>query len=81
MKIKATINYKMKPTHPDISYVIGGYTPGQVLTFTDVYTFDRDRYPDLTREDAQGYAKRDLLLIAGGGYNSDHIYDVSFCFS
>ena len=31
-----------------------------------------------TEEDCVNYIKRDLKLVAGGGYNSDHIHNVTF---
>lgn len=45
-----------------------------MLSFDDTYTFD-DNY---TQEDCINYIKRDLKLVAGGGYNSDHIHNVTF---
>ena len=46
----------------------------KMLSFDDTYTFD-DNY---TQEDCINYIKRDLKLVAGGGYNSDHIHNVTF---
>ena len=45
-----------------------------MLSFDDTYTFD-DSY---TEEECINYIKRDLKLVAGGGYNSDHIHNVTF---
>ncbi len=50
------------------------WTDNKELTFSDTYTFNSD----YTKEDAVNYIKRDLKLIAGGGYNADHIHNVTF---
>ena len=47
------------------------------------YTVD-EKHPDIeyiddyTKEEIESYIKRDLRLVAGGGYNSDHIHNVTF---
>ena len=33
---------------------------------------------DWTKEDAIAHIKSDLRLVAGGGYNSEHIHNVKF---
>ena len=75
MKIQyyAEIQYTMDSSHPDIKCV-EGWTEDKVFTFSDTYTFD---YP-YEKEDVVGYIFNDLKLVAGGGYNSDHIQTVSF---
>lgn len=68
-KIKCTID----KDHPDIKYV-KDWTEDKVMEFSDEYTFD----PDYTEDDCVAYIKRDLKLVAGGGYNADHIHNVEF---
>ena len=76
MKINAKISYKVKPTHPDIQDMPEKYWKDKVFTYEDISTFDEDWGWDY--ESAVARIKQDLKLIAGGGYNSDHIYDVEF---
>lgn len=78
MKIKATIIYRIKKTHPDKAY-IKDWRPNKVYRFTDTYNIEPGSFWSL--DDMRAYIKRDLRLVAGGGYNSDHIYKVSFNFS
>ena len=73
MKYYGKINYTIDKNHPDIQYV-EGWAKDKMLNFDDTYTFD-DGY---TERDCINYIKRDLRLIAGGGYNSDHIHNVKF---
>lgn len=68
-KIKCTID----KDHPDIKY-IHDWTENKEFEFDDTYTFE-DYY---TEEECIRYIKRDLRLVAGGGYNSEHIHNVSF---
>lgn len=77
--VKATIFYKMKDTHPDKSYVVGGWEEDKEYSHSDTYNIDDDSF---WSEDAMyAYIKHDLKLIASGGYNTDHIYDVRFEFA
>ena len=69
-KIKFTIDKE----HPDIKYV-HDWTKNKEFEFDDTYTFNKSFYEE---DDCIRYIKRDLRLIAGGGYNSDHIHNVSF---
>ena len=73
MKIHGKITYTVDAAHPDIKY-IKGWSENKILNFEDIYTFD-DCY---TFEDVENYVKSDLSLIAGGGYNSEHIHNVIF---
>lgn len=70
---KATITFTMDEAHPDKKYV-KDWTENQKHTFSDTYTFNADY------EEAEilAYIKRDLKLVAGGGYNTDHIHNVQF---
>ena len=76
MKIKyhAKITYTIDKDHPDRKYV-PDWTEEKQLTFEDVYTFTMEDY---TKEDRINYMQRDLMLVAGGGYNTDHIHNVKF---
>ncbi len=73
MKFKGKINYTMDSEHPDKKYV-EDWTENKVFSFSDTYAFDLS----YTEGDAVNYIKRDLKLIAGGGYNADHIHNVTF---
>lgn len=73
MRIYGEIKCTIDSEHPDRKYV-EDWTDDKVFTFSDVYHFNED----YTEEDAVSYIKRDLKLIAGGGYNSEHIHNVTF---
>lgn len=77
-KIKATIFYTVDGKHPDIKYI---KNPSEIQSFTDIYGFNLDYVGhDVTRADMENYCKRDLRLIAGGGYDTKHIHNVRFEF-
>lgn len=71
---KAKIIYTMDNEHPDRKYV-SDWTEEKRFDFQDVYTFTTEDY---TEEEKISYMKRDLMLVAGGGYNTDHIHNVEF---
>lgn len=73
MKYHGKISYMIGKGHPDIKYV-EDWKEDKVFTFDDEYTFD----DDYTEEEIIAYIKRDLSLVAGGGYNTDHIHNVMF---
>lgn len=73
MKIHGKISYTVDSGHPDIQY-IKDWSENKVLTFEDTYTFNNC----YTFDDMEGYVKSDLSLVAGGGYNSEHIHNVKF---
>ena len=73
MKIYGRISYTIDRGHPDIRY-IPDWSENKIFTFEDIYTFDNC----YTFDDMVGYIKNDLSLIAGGGYNSEHIHNVTF---
>lgn len=76
-KIKGTIYYKVKPTHPDITEDdIEDGVLDKTLEFTDFYTIDPDKF--WCGDHIDQYVKHDLALVAGGGYDTDHIYDVKY---
>lgn len=66
---KAKITYKIKPTHPDIESV-KDWKPGKEFSYEDTYYIENE----FDKEMIYDYIKSDLRLVAGGGYNSKHIY-------
>lgn len=75
MKIKycGKISFTMDKNHPDVSCV-EDWSDDKVYTFSDEYAFDMS----YTHEEIISYIKHDLILVAGGGYNADHIHNVVF---
>lgn len=75
MKIKynAKIFYTIDKNHPDIKY-IKDWEENKIYTFEDNYFFTMD----YTEEEIIPYIKNDLMLVAGGGYNKNHIHNVNF---
>lgn len=71
-EFKAKIIYKILPTHPDKDYVVGGYDPEKYYEYEDTYKIDIDYFNGLS--DVYSYIKRDLRLVAGGGYNDKGIW-------
>jgi hypothetical protein len=69
----AKISYTMDEEHPDIKCV-PDWTENKIYTFEDVYYF----HNNYTKEEVETYIKRDMELVAGGGYNADHIHNVTF---
>ncbi len=76
MKFKGKIYFTMDENHPDKDYVVGGWSEGKEFDFDDIYTFD-ERY-GWDKESAIEHIKRDLKLVAGGGYDYKHIHNVRF---
>ena len=64
IRFDAIIKYNTGPGHPDEPDARG-------LSFPDVYTIDPDRFNG--SEHIRDYITEDLLLVAGGGYNWDHV--------
>lgn len=73
--IKATISYTVDSAHPDIKYI---RNPEARQSFTDLYTIDTDYFYSL--DEIYSYIRRDLAIVAGGGYNTDHIHNVTYSF-
>ena len=71
---KAAITYNMTSEHPDIDCV---ENPKEALTFEDTYYMDIE-YWDNNEEEMIYFIKHDLALVAGGGYSTEHIYNVKF---
>ena len=42
--------------------------------FADYYEFSMD----YTKDEIESYIKQDLKLVAGGGYDTEHIHNVNF---
>lgn len=75
MKYYGKLTCTIDKDHPDIDYV-RDWTEDKILTFEDVYAFS-GRY-GYSEDDIADYIKHDLSLVAGGGYNTDHIHNVTF---
>lgn len=75
MKYNAKIYYTMDEDHPDLDY-IKDWTEDKEFNFSNTYTFDDKIYGD--EEIILNHIKKDLRLVAGGGYNSEHIHNVRF---
>lgn len=75
MTIKAKIMYHMLSTHPDIDYVVD-WRPEKIYVFDDVYEIQKECF--CGEDDIESYIKRDLRLVAGGGYNAQHISVVRY---
>lgn len=73
MKYHGKIFFTMDKSHPDIKYV-EDWAENKVYDFDDVYTFNGE----YEVEEVVAYIKNDLRLVAGGGYNADHIHNVKF---
>ena len=67
------ISYTIDKGHPDIKCV-EDWTEDKVFAFEDYYSFDTN----YTKDEVESYIKHDLMLVAGGGYNTDHIHNVNF---
>lgn len=79
VKYKATIKYRIKETHPDLKYIEDWY-PLKDFEYTDIYTFDTDYFRWNEVYERKEYMKRDLALVAGGGYTTEHIWKVDYVF-
>lgn len=75
MKYHGKISFTIDKEHPDIKYV-KDWTEDKVLTIEDVYVFS-NKY-GYTKDYIIAYIKNDLSLVAGGGYNTDHIHNIVF---
>lgn len=74
-KIKGKIFYMVDKGHPDYQHI---KNPDEVQEFDDIYILDGNYF--CTLADCKHCIKRDLSLIAGGGYNTEHIHNVKFEF-
>ena len=73
MKYYAKINFTIDKDHPDIQCV-KDWTEHKMFNFDDIYTFDNA----FTEDYCVDCIKENLKLVAGGGYNWDHIHNVTF---
>ena len=71
--IRGKIEYTIDKDHPDIKFV-PDWTANKVFTYEDKYVFN-DAYSE---DDMWNYIKTDLALVAGGGYNADHIHNIKY---
>ena len=71
--IDATITFDTTATHPDTKNA-------KAMTFKDTYNFNSDMF-DNTMDNMKSYISRDLRLVAGGGYNDQHIENVKITYS
>lgn len=72
-KYYGKIFYTMDKEHPDVKYV-DNWTEDMEFSFEDEYSFDME----YTHDEIISYIEHDLSLVAGGGYNADHIHNVMF---
>lgn len=73
VKYRGEIEYNIDKKHPDIK-CIEEWERGGRFRYSDEYSFQ----PGYTEGEMIGYIKQDLKLVAGGGYNADHIHNVTF---
>lgn len=70
----AEITYTIDKNHPDVG-CMADWTKDKIFKYDDEYYFNPEIY---TKSDAKEYIKRDLSIIAGGGYNSKHVHNKKF---
>lgn len=75
ISVKSIIKYKVKKNHPDLQYIDKDKRNDEFV-FDDTYYIDTDCFDGI--EDIVAYIKRDLALVAGGGYDTDTIKDVNY---
>lgn len=75
IKVKGVIYYKVKRNHPDLEYIPEDERDKK-QEFCDIYTIDTDAF--WCRDAIDSYIKRDLALVAGGGYSTDTIKEVKY---
>lgn len=68
-KYNASITFELKENHPYYED-----HKGEMMTFNDIYYNSLGYSPDYMIS----YIKHDLSLVAGGGYRTDTIKNVSF---
>lgn len=64
----------MGENHPDRKY-ISDFSTSKIFTFEDVYIFD---YGIDSISNLKAYIKHDLMLVAGGGYNTKNVCNAAF---
>ena len=78
MKYYGKITYEIDENHPDVNNVAGGWHKGKVFEYEDTYEFDGRLYSPEDHDIFVNFIKRDLKLVASGGYSSGHIHNVKF---
>lgn len=72
-----TIKYRIKESHPDKNLIVGGWSPDKIFIMSDTYYMNYDPlFDDI--DSIKEFIKHDLLLVAGGGYNTKDVELVSF---
>lgn len=72
--IKAEITFKITEEHPDAQYV---EDITKELSFEDTYTVDNE----IDNEVVNQFIRNDLMLVAGGGYDTKHLINPKFYFN
>lgn len=75
MDFRAKITYTIDKDHPDYNCCPLDERDG-ILEYSDLYIMEEDYFNGY--EEMIEYIINDLLMIAGGGYNSDHVHHVKF---
>ena len=78
MTFYGKITYEIDENHANAKFIPGGWHKGQVFEYDDEYTFDERLYSPDDYELFVNHIKKNLKLIVGGGYNTDHIHNVKF---
>lgn len=77
--LEATISYTVDNEHPDWQYMNEKQQNG-INKFSDDYYFDKNYYSMSDKDYMIEHAKYDLLLVAGGGYDYEHVHNAKFKF-
>ena len=75
MDFRAKITYTIDKNHPDYNLYPIDERDG-IFEYSDIYKIDKGHFNGY--EEMIEYIIDDLLLIAGGGYNYDHVHNVKF---
>jgi hypothetical protein len=70
-----------KDKHLDKLYCLKDVSQITLEGYSHLDTYNIDDGSFWSEDAMYAYIKHDLKLIAGGGYNTDHIYDVRFEFT
>lgn len=73
MKYYGKITYEIDENRPDVDCVVGG-----TFNYEDTYDFNERLYSPEDHDMFVNFIKKDLKLVAGGGYNANHIHNVKF---
>ena len=74
---KATLKFKVDKNHPDIKCI---KNPDEPIKFSDTYRFNENYYNLNDIEEMEARAHSDLSIVAGGGYDAEHIHEISWEF-